>query len=183
MKSPIHNDLPESIIEDSYSDNSEDSGNLVIKEDTEEDTEHTEKDTNNANVLIVTEKSSVVCPGNKDVVIDEKDVKPNQSITDVNDEKEEVKTEPPTPCEVLIIIRYLLHCLIIKICTTFILLFQILDKRYLNLLHYTKLLPAPKNIVHKLTPDGVNHTGKPFGKLAQTLTYVICRVKQSNMHK
>lgn len=53
----------------------------------------------------------------------------------------------------------------------------------MNLLQYTKLLPAPKNIVHKLTPDGVNQTGKPFGKLAQQLTYVICRVKQNSMHR
>lgn len=103
MKSPNHNALPEIISEDSDSDNSEDSGNLVIKEDTEEDTEQTEKDTNNKNVLLVTEKSSVVCSHNKNVVIDEIDVKPNQKTTDVNDERKEVKTEPPPPttCEVL----------------------------------------------------------------------------------
>uniref|UniRef100_A0A2S2Q6A5 Angiogenic factor with G patch and FHA domains 1 n=1 Tax=Sipha flava TaxID=143950 RepID=A0A2S2Q6A5_9HEMI len=150
-------DMPESISEDSDSDNSEDSGNLVIKEDTEEDNEKNDKEIKEI-VLNTVEKMPEKFSKEKDEIKQESSVE----NSDTKDISEEVKSEhcppPPTTCEIL-------------------------DKRYLNLLQYTKLLPAPKNIVHKLTPDGVNQTGKPFEKLAQQLTYVICRVKQNNMHK
>uniref|UniRef100_A0A2S2PGF4 Angiogenic factor with G patch and FHA domains 1 n=1 Tax=Schizaphis graminum TaxID=13262 RepID=A0A2S2PGF4_SCHGA len=146
-------DVPGSIGEVSDSENSEDSGNLIIKDDTEEDTETNEKEIKDTTIRTIEKKPNECQEVKEELNVENKAIK---------DEKEAVKPEdcpcPPSTCEIL-------------------------DKRYLNLLQYTKLLPAPKNIVHKLTPDGVNHTGKPFEKLAQQLTYVICRVKQNNMHK
>lgn len=152
-KQKHNHDIPGSISEVSDSENSDDSANLIIKEDTEEDTEANEKEIKDTIIKTIEKKPNECQEVKEELNVENKAIK---------NEKEEVKPEdcpcPPSTCEIL-------------------------DKRYLNLLQYTKLLPAPKNIVHKLTPDGVNHTGKPFEKLAKQLTYVICRVKQNNMHK
>ncbi|XP_025201525.1 angiogenic factor with G patch and FHA domains 1 [Melanaphis sacchari] len=117
-------DIPGSISEASDSENSEDSSNLVIKEDTEEDTEANEKEIKDTIIKTIEKKPNECQEVKEELNIENKTIK---------DEKEEVKPEdcpcPPSTCEIL-------------------------DKRYLNLLQYTKLLPAPKNIVHKLTPDG-----------------------------
>ncbi|XP_050538175.1 angiogenic factor with G patch and FHA domains 1 isoform X2 [Daktulosphaira vitifoliae] len=103
-------------IDDSDSDNSEDSGNLVIKEEVvvSEEIEHKTDVENNV--------SETKCDETKEIV------KPEIKVENVNEKSEEC-ISPPSTCEIL-------------------------DKRYLNLIQYTKLLPAPKNIVHKLTPDG-----------------------------
>ncbi|XP_025203238.1 angiogenic factor with G patch and FHA domains 1-like, partial [Melanaphis sacchari] len=117
-------DIPGSISEASDSENSDDSSNLVIKEDTGEDTEANEKEIKDTIIKTIEKKPNECQEVKEELNIENKTTK---------DEKEEVKPEdcpcPPSTCEIL-------------------------DKRYLNLLQYTKLLPAPKNIVHKLTLDG-----------------------------
>lgn len=90
-------DIPESICEDSDSDNSEDSGNLVIKEDTEEDNEKNDKEM----VLNTIEKMPEEFSKEKD------EVKQGSNVENSNSQKEEeVKSEhcppPPTTCEVII---------------------------------------------------------------------------------
>lgn len=101
-------DMPESISEDSDSDNSEDSGNLVIKEDTEEDNEQNEKEVKET-ILNTIEKMPEECLKEK-----KKEVKQESNVesNDLKDVKEEaqgnVKSEycppPPTTCEVIIYI-------------------------------------------------------------------------------
>ncbi|XP_050431826.1 angiogenic factor with G patch and FHA domains 1 [Adelges cooleyi] len=122
--------LPE--IDYGDSDNSVDSGNLIIKEDPEENVEPEEKECKKDSTV---DNSSVSCKvGERDETTKE-DVKQQLKVIEsenkiVDETPPEVTSSPPpSTCEVL-------------------------DKRYLNLLQYTKLLPAPKNIVHKLTPDG-----------------------------
>lgn len=116
LHSQVHSDTPqvslnepvsmkqqnilENITEDSDSDNSEDSGNLVIKEDTEEDTEQHEKEIKDDNLC---KKNLKECDDEKDVVKPEAD---NENSA-VKEEKKEVKTEncpppPPSTCEVCI---------------------------------------------------------------------------------
>lgn len=90
----------ENITEDSDSDNSEDSGNLVIKEDTEEDTEQNEKEIKDDSLCKKTLKE---CNVAKNVVKPEVDSENSAA----KEEKEEVKTEncpppPPSTCEVCI---------------------------------------------------------------------------------
>jgi len=90
-------DIIESISEVSDSDNSEDSGNLIIKEDTEEDTEAHEKEIKDAIIKTIEKK-----PNECEEVKEELSVE-NRAI---KDEKEEVKPEdcppPPSTCEVII---------------------------------------------------------------------------------
>lgn len=97
-------DIPESISEDSDSDNSEDSGNLVIKEDTEEDTEQNEKEIKDTDVNAI-EKLPIECHKNKNVVKEELNVKENNS-DNVQEGKEKIVSEdclpPPSTCEVFI---------------------------------------------------------------------------------
>lgn len=116
LHSQVHSDTPqvslnepvsmkqqnilENITEDSDSDNSEDSGNLVIKEDTEEDTEQHEKEIKDDSLC---KKNLKECDVEKDVVKSEAD---NENSA-AKEEKEEVKTEncpppPPSTCEVCI---------------------------------------------------------------------------------
>lgn len=95
-------DIPESISGDSDSDNSEDSGNLVIKEDTEEDTEQSEKEINDT-ALNPIEKLPVKCQEEKNRMIQES----NMENIDTKNEKEEIKSEdcppPSSTCEVFIL--------------------------------------------------------------------------------
>lgn len=123
-KQKHNHDIPGSISEVSDSENSDDSANLIIKEDTEEDTEANEKEIKDTIIKTIEKKPNECQEVKEELNVENKAIK---------NEKEEVKPEdcpcPPSTCEIL-------------------------DKRYLNLLQYTKLLPAPKNIVHKLTPDG-----------------------------
>lgn len=93
MKQIHTQDIPESISEISDSENSEDSGNLIIKEDTEEDIEANEKELKDT-----IEKKPVEC----------QEVKEELNIENkaIKDEKEEIKPEdcpsPPSTCEVII---------------------------------------------------------------------------------
>lgn len=91
-------DIPESINEMSDSENSEDSGNLIIKEeDTEEDIEASEKEIKDT-IIKTIEKKSIEC----------QEVKEELNIENkaIKDEKEEIKPEdcpcPPSTCEVII---------------------------------------------------------------------------------
>jgi len=89
-------DIPESINEISDSENSEDSGNLIIKEDTEEDIEANEKEMK-APIKKIIEKKPIEC----------QEVKEELNIENkaIKDEKEEIKPEdcpsPPSTCEVI----------------------------------------------------------------------------------
>lgn len=99
-----HN-VPESISEDSDSDNSEDSGNLVIKEDTEEDTEQNEKETKHM-VLNPIEKLPVECHEEKDVLVKQES---NVEDIDTKNKNEEVKSEdcpPPSSTSEVFILFY-----------------------------------------------------------------------------
>lgn len=92
--------IPEYISENSDSDNSEDSGNLIIKEDTEEDTDQNEKEIKNVvinNIEIIPNE----CHEEKNVVKQESNVE-NSDIK--NDEQVKSEDQPPSPsiCEVII---------------------------------------------------------------------------------
>lgn len=92
-------DIPESTSEVSDSENSEDSGNLIIKEDTEEDTEVNEKEIKDTIIKTIEKKSHECQEVKEELSIENKAIK---------DEKEELKPEdspcPPSTCEVIIYI-------------------------------------------------------------------------------
>lgn len=97
-------DMPESVSEDSDSDNSEDSGNLIIKEDTEEDTEQNEKEIKGT-VVNTVEKLPIECHEKKGTGKEELNTKENDS-DDVKEDKTGSKSDecvtPPSTCEVFV---------------------------------------------------------------------------------
>lgn len=96
-------DVPENSTEDCDSDNSDDSGNLVIKEDTEEDTDQYEKESKN---ILSTENKPRDCSEEKNEVKPEPTVENNDIKDEKKEEGAEAKSEncppPPSTCEVII---------------------------------------------------------------------------------
>jgi len=90
-------DVPGSISEVSDSENSEDSGNLIIKDDTEEDTETNEKEIKDITIKTIEKKPNDCQEVKEELNVENKAIK---------DEKEAVKSEdcpcPPSTCEVII---------------------------------------------------------------------------------
>jgi len=96
VKKQKHNqDIPGSISEVSDSENSDDSANLIIKEDTEEDTEANEKEIKNTIIKTIEKRPNECQEVKEELNVENKAIK---------EEKEEVKPEdcPPSTCEVII---------------------------------------------------------------------------------
>jgi len=98
-KQKPNQDIPGSTNEVSDSENSDDSANLIIKEDTEEDTEPNEKESKDT-IIKTIEKRPNECQEVKEELNFENKV--------IKDEKEEIKPEdcpcPPSTCEVIILL-------------------------------------------------------------------------------